>query len=98
MPSRLPAESWSDIYQKPQFVALTLRRRKIVLRLFALSSLFYFSIPFLTTLFPNILSIKIWGPLNIGLLYGVLQYPIGGLIAITFAIKMRKIDSFAKDI
>lgn len=67
----------------------------MVLRLFTLGLLFYFSIPFLTTFYPTLLSIKIWGPVTFGLLYAVLQYPIGGAIAIAYAVSVRKIDRLA---
>jgi len=80
------------MYQNPQFHAIARRRRTMVLTLFVVSALFYFSIPVITTFFPSLFHIRLFGVINLGLTYAVLQYPIGGLIAYAYAISMRRLD------
>lgn len=86
----------SSIFKNENFHLLVRQRRLIVAQLFVLSALVYFSIPFITTVFPEFFRIRISGAINIGLVYAVLQYPIGGLIAYRYAITMRKIDVLIK--
>jgi uncharacterized membrane protein (DUF485 family) len=84
--------SWSVIFQNPEFQAVARKRKKIVISLFLVSALFYFSIPLLTTMYPAVFRVRLFGSINLGLVYAILQYPIGGLIAYYYAISMRKID------
>lgn len=84
--------SWSVIYQNPEFHAIARKRKKIVFTLFIISALFYFSIPFITTLYPSVFHVRLFGSINLGLVYAVLQYPIGGMIAYCYAVSMRKLD------
>jgi len=76
---------------------LAAKRRKIAWLLLALSLLSYFSIPFLTSFFPAVMAAKI-GAVSFGLLWGVLQYPLIGLIALCYAVGMRHIDQLANNI
>jgi uncharacterized membrane protein (DUF485 family) len=98
MSNKENAGPWSVTYQKASFHALARRRRTIVVQLFVLSALFYFSLPFMTTVFPEFFRIKVLGSINIGLIYAILQYPIGGLIAYRYAVSMRKVDRLVDDI
>jgi len=90
------SELCSVAFNKSQFHSLTRQRRVIILKLFALSALFYFSIPFFTTFFPKFFAIQISGAINVGLVYAILQYPVGGLIAYRYAVNMRKIDAMVE--
>ncbi len=84
--------TWSTMYRNPQFHAIARQRRRVVLTLFIVGTLFYFSIPAITTFYPSVFHVRLFGVVNIGLVYGLLQYPIGGLIAYIYAINMRKLD------
>jgi len=86
------SDTWSTMYRNPQFHAVSRQRRRVVLTLFIVGTLFYFSIPAVTTFYPSIFHARLFGVVNIGLAYGLLQYPIGGLIAYIYAINMRKLD------
>ncbi len=86
------SDTWSTMYRNPQFHAVSRQRRTVVLTLFIVGTLFYFSIPAITTFYPSIFHARLFGVVNIGLAYGLLQYPIGGLIAYVYAVNMRKLD------
>lgn len=96
MHSNSSPDSWAAIYRNPQFHTVTSKRKKVVLTLFIISALFYFSIPFCTTFFPSLFHVRLSGSLNLGLIYSLLQYPIGGLVAYAYAINMRKLDQEIK--
>lgn len=51
--------------------------------LFAL--IFYFLLPISTAYFQPILKIKIWGVINLGLIFALSQFAIAWLIAIIYA-------------
>lgn len=84
---------WKEIKESKEFRELALSKRKTIAFLFVVGMLCFFSIPFLSTVFPGFLSIQIVGPINIGLIWGPLQYPIGGLIAWRYAVQMRETDA-----
>ncbi|WP_051516629.1 DUF485 domain-containing protein [Herbaspirillum sp. RV1423] len=92
MHSDNPPDTWSAMYRNPQFHAISRKRRTVVTTLFIVGALFYFSIPAITTFYPSIFHIRLFGVVNLGLAYALLQYPIGGLIAYAYAISMRKLD------
>ncbi|WP_058896486.1 MULTISPECIES: DUF485 domain-containing protein [Herbaspirillum] len=92
MHSDMQTDAWSVMYQNPQFHAIARKRKLVVMTLFVVSALFYFSIPFITTFYPRIFHVQLFGAVNLGLVYAVLQYPLGGLVAYAYAVHMRKLD------
>lgn len=86
------SDTWSTMYRDPQFHAISRKRRTVVLTLFIVSALFYFSINAITTFYPALFHVRLFGVVNLGLAYGLLQYPIGGVIAYVYAVNMRKLD------
>ena len=67
------SELCSAAFNKSQFHTLARQRRVIILKLFALSTLFYFSIPFFTTFFPKFFAIQIAGAINVGLVLSLIH-------------------------
>ncbi|MFK3708692.1 DUF485 domain-containing protein [Klebsiella sp. NPDC088457] len=80
-------------YTQDAFRGKTRKKQKIIFSLLVLSLFFFFSIPFLNNCFPNVMAYKIGGAFNVGLLWAILQYPIGGMIAWCYASKMKYFDN-----
>ncbi len=63
--------------------------------LFAL--VFYFSLPIATAYFQSILTVKIWGVINVGLLFALSQFIVAWCIAAIYAKRANaEFDSRAK--
>lgn len=83
---------WKSIFASAGFINLVRRRRAVALRLVGISMLLFFSIPFIVNQFPALFRIRVFGPINLGLIYCIAQYLIGAVIAYRYALQMRRID------
>lgn len=90
--------AFTAIYENPEFDRLVWKRRKLVIWLMLLSMSVYFTTPILGGLFPNIMSIKVVGSINFGLLYSVGQYFFGAAIAIYYACSLKALDKMASSL
>ncbi|WPG41610.1 DUF485 domain-containing protein [Variovorax sp. EBFNA2] len=88
--------SWEAIHAHPEFALLVSKRRSVTWRLFAISMLFFFSIPVIATYFPQLFRIQILGPINIGFVFLVAQYFGGGIVAWRYAIHLKIVDALAE--
>jgi uncharacterized membrane protein (DUF485 family) len=86
---------WSAIFEHPNFAILVKRRRRLVSTLMLISMAVYFAIPLFSAYFPEFLSYKIYGAINVGLLYLVGQYFFGAAIAIFYACRLKSIDALS---
>lgn len=85
--------SWENFFEQEEFSKLVKRRRKLLVQLFLVSMFFFFSVPMISGLFPSFFLIQLFGPINIGLVYLVSQYFIGGLLVYILIKEMRQLDA-----
>jgi uncharacterized membrane protein (DUF485 family) len=85
-------QSWNEVYATADFHDLVRRRRRVTFRLLAVSMLFFFSIPVISQFAPEFFRIKVFGSINVGLIYLVSQYFFGIFIACCYAVQLRGID------
>ncbi|CAJ0891572.1 MULTISPECIES: DUF485 domain-containing protein [Burkholderiaceae] len=83
------------LFDHPQFAELVRQRRIVMVRLFAISMAFFFSLPLISTFAPQLLLIRITPSTTLGLWYNVAQYFIGGAIAWRYAVQLRRLDAMA---
>ncbi|MBF7682184.1 DUF485 domain-containing protein [Acinetobacter sp. B5B] len=89
------AHAWDRIYADPQFNQLVIKRRKVTIKLFCISMLFFFAIPFFSVVSPSFLRIQLMGSINVGLLLVIAQYLVGGLVAWRYVVELKKIDEMS---
>lgn len=89
------AYHWDAIYAHPDFQSLVRRRRAVVLRLFAISMLFFFSVPLIVVFQPDVFKVSLGGAMNVGLVYLVAQYVIGSVVALRYAYLLKRLDGMA---
>lgn len=89
---------WDRIYADPRFTELVIKRRKVTFGLFFICMIVFFSIPFLAEVAPDFLKIRLIGSINIGLLFVVAQYLVGGVIAWRYVVQLKKIDTLSKNL
>jgi uncharacterized membrane protein (DUF485 family) len=88
-------KAWAAIGARPEFHALTKRRRAVTLRLFAVSMALFFSIPLISQLWPEMFRVRVSGAVNLGLIYLIGQYVAGVVIACLYVMQLRAIDEMA---
>ena len=81
-PSPAEARDWEEIASRPEFQVLRHRLRSFVFPMTALFLAWYFLYVLLAAYAPGFMSIKVFGNINVGLLFGLGQF------VSTFAITM----------
>lgn len=87
-----------SIYSDPKFNELVKKRRNISLGLFGVCMTLFFLIPVISSVCPDLFRVRVIGSINLGLIYMVAQYAIGGLIAWRYASQLVHIDEQYKQL
>lgn len=77
--------SWAAIHRDADFTKLHQMKSRFLRRLMAISVLVYFLLPIGADYFPEIFKIKLWGPLNVGLVFALSQFGVAWGIALIYA-------------
>jgi uncharacterized membrane protein (DUF485 family) len=80
-----PKIHWSAISDDARFKALHVDKNKFLWCIMLFALIFYFLLPISTAYFQSILKIKIWGVINIGLIFALSQFIVAWIIAIVYA-------------
>ena len=62
---------WGAIVADPRFQVLHRKKQAFLTGLMIFSVFFYFLLPIGAAYFPALYSIKVWGPINVGLLFAL---------------------------
>jgi uncharacterized membrane protein (DUF485 family) len=90
---------WDALIQDPRFQ--TLHRRKTVLlwSLMVLSVAYYFLLPIGAAYFQGLFKVRVWGVVNIALLFALSEFAIAWLIALVYSRRAgREFDQLAAQI
>jgi uncharacterized membrane protein (DUF485 family) len=87
---KIPSEenaafNWQAIEKTPRFQELHRTKSRFLSCLMCFALIYFFCLPISTAYFQSILTIKIWGVMNIGLLFALSQFVIAWGIAIIYA-------------
>lgn len=94
----ISAQVYEALYAKPQFQDLIRKRRGVVLRLLFVSMAFFFLVPILSSLSPELFRLKLSNSTNFGLWYLIAQYLVGGAVAWRYAIQLRHLDKMVQQL
>lgn len=90
-----PEPIWNAIYEHGDFEKLVKRRRRLISVLMFISMAVYFAIPMVSAYIPALLAFKVYGAINVGLIYLIGQYFFGAAIAVFYAFRLKSIDIMA---
>ena len=76
---------WEAIEADPRFKALHRDKNKFLWRMMLFALVYFFCLPIATAYFQNTLKVKIWGVINVGLLFALSQFIVAWLIAAIYA-------------
>ncbi|PPC84950.1 MAG: hypothetical protein CTY37_09155 [Methylotenera sp.] len=76
---------WQAIEADPRFQALHRDKNHFLWRMMLVALVYFFCLPIATAYFQPILTIKIWGVINIGLLFALSQFVLAWCIAAIYA-------------
>jgi len=81
----IPQVDWKAIDSRPEFQDLHRRKVRFLTSLMVFSLVFYFLLPIGAAYFQDIYRIKLWGPVNVGIAFALLQFVVAWGLAWFYA-------------
>jgi uncharacterized membrane protein (DUF485 family) len=76
---------WSAVIADPRFRKLHRRKTAFLWGLMAFSVVYYFALPIGAAYFQDLFKIRVWGVLNVGLLFALSEFVVAWGIAIYYS-------------
>jgi uncharacterized membrane protein (DUF485 family) len=90
---------WGAIVADPRFQVLHRKKQAFLSGLMIFSVVFYFLLPIGAAYFPALYSIKVWGPINVGLLFALSQFAVAWGIAFYYSWRANnEFDAMAREL
>ena len=77
--------NWAAIDADPRFQALHRKKTKFLWTLMSISMVYYFLLPIGTAYYSDLFKIKVWGSVNVGLVFALSQFIVAWVIAWIYA-------------
>jgi uncharacterized membrane protein (DUF485 family) len=85
MPMAAKPMDWIAIDQDPRFQALHAKKSRFLWGLMIFSIIYYFALPIGAAYVTDIFKIKVWGPINVGILFALSEFVVAWGIAWIYA-------------
>jgi uncharacterized membrane protein (DUF485 family) len=90
---------WGAIVADPRFQVLHKKKQAFLAGLMIFSVFFYFLLPIGAAYFPSLYSIKVWGPINVGILFALSQFVVAWAIAFYYSWRANnEFDAMAREL
>ena len=95
-----PTESvdWNRLAASPRFAALLERKRRFVVPATIFFIVYYFALPVMVGYFPELMSRKVAGPVNIAYLFALSQFVMAWVLAFLYVRAADRFDEMAKSV
>lgn len=94
-----PELNWAAIDADPRFQALHRKKTRFLWTLMLISMGYYFLLPIGTAYFSDLFKIKVWGAVNVGLIFALSQFLVAWGIAWIYARRANtEFDAMAREI
>jgi uncharacterized membrane protein (DUF485 family) len=91
--------NWVAIDQDPRFQELHSKKTRFLWGLMVFSIVYYFLLPIGAGYFTALFRIKLWGPINVGLVFALSQFIVAWGIALIYARRANtEFDAMASEI
>jgi len=93
------ATDWSAIDADPRFQALYRKKSTFLWSLMIISVIYYFLLPIGAAYFQELFSLKVWGPVNVGILFALSEFVVAWTIAFIYSRRANaQFDAMAREI
>ncbi len=90
---------WDAIIRDPRFQSLHRRKSVFLWGLMLLTVAYYFLLPIGAAYFQDIFNIRVWGVVNVGLLFALSEFVVAWVLALVYSRKAsRDFDRMAAEI
>ena len=94
-----PTMNWSAIDQDPRFQELHKRKSRFLWGLMIFSVVYYFLLPIGAAYYQDLFKIKVWGPVNVGILFALSEFIVAWTIAYVYSRKANaEFDAMSEEI
>ncbi|MCL4470520.1 MAG: DUF485 domain-containing protein [Sulfuricella sp.] len=94
-----PTMNWAAIDADPRFQALHRKKTTFLWGLMILSTVYYFLLPIGAAYYQDLFKIKVWGVVNIGILFALSEFVVAWTIAYVYSKKANaEFDAMAQEI
>lgn len=91
--------NWVAIDTDPRFQELHRKKTRFLWTLMIISIIYYFLLPVGAAYFPTLFHIKVWGPVNVGILFAMSEFVVAWGLAYLYArVASRRFDPMAAEI
>ena len=91
--------NWSGIVADPRFQALHRKKQRFLTSLMIFSIVYYFLLPIGAAYFTSLYHIKVWGPVNVGLLFALSEFIVAWAIAFYYSWRANnEFDAMAREL
>jgi uncharacterized membrane protein (DUF485 family) len=90
---------WDAVIADPRFQALHKKKTLFLWGLMAFSVAYYFLLPIGAAFYQDLFKIRVWGPINVGLLFALSEFIVAWGVAIYYSMKANaEFDRMAAEI
>lgn len=94
-----PSMNWAAINADPRFQALHKKKTTFLWSLMIFSVIYYFMLPIGAAYLPELFKIKVWGVVNVAILFALSEFVVAWVIAFFYAKKANaQFDALAREI
>jgi uncharacterized membrane protein (DUF485 family) len=94
-----PVYNWAAIDNDPRFQKLHSKKVGFLAGLMIFSIFYYFLLPIGAAYFPELFKIKVWGPINVGILFALSEFVVAWGIAYYYSRRAnREFDEMAREL
>jgi len=94
-----PKIDWNAVIADPRFQVLHRKKQGFLAGLMIFSVVFYFMLPIGAAYFQDLFRIKVWGVVNVGLLFALTQFVVAWLVAFYYSRRAGSVfDRLAREI
>ncbi len=90
--------NWSAIEADPRFQELHAKKSFFLWGLMAFSVVYYFALPLGAAYLTDVFKIKVWGPINVGILFALSEFVVAWGIAFIYSRRAAQFDAMAEEI
>lgn len=92
---RLEPHDWAAVERLPEFRALVRAKRAFVLPATLFFVAYYFALPFLVGYWPDAMSTRVIGPINVAYLFALSQFAMAWTVMALYVRRARRFDAQA---
>ena len=90
--------NWQAIDEDPRFQTLHSKKVGFLTGLMVFSLIFYFLLPIGAAYFTDLFKVKVFGVVNVGILFALCQFLVAWGIAFYYTVKAKKFDAMAAEL